>query len=333
MITVAFDGVCLADGPVTGVGRCFLSALAAYAQNEQANCLLLLPKDVTPPSIPGIQVIESPSGMLARQRRLPAILKSRKPSVFHSSVASVPLRAPCPTIATAHDLPWLHPELKERSSRWRRIATRLALRSATQIIVPSSMTRDDVRQLLGDACPTIACVMHGSQTSSAPSEQSTQQRSDPFLVIGDDRERKNHDRLRAAHRIATKQAEDLPPLQFIGPPDNYVNESKKLALLGSCRAVVHVSTFEGFGMPVLEALAHGSPVVCSDLPPHREIAKEHALYVDPFAVSSIAEGLLRIHKDTALRSLLASGGHQRAKQLQPSDTASQWARIHKEVLK
>lgn len=332
MKTIAFDGICLADGPITGVGRSFLNALSAYADRKDANCVLLVPKGVSIAPIDGVLFAESPCGALRRQRQLPALLRSLNASVLHSSVASIPLGATCPTIATAHDLPWLHAELNEHSSVWRRFATLRALRGATRILVPSSMTQHDVLRLLGKKRPPIELVMHGALLGEAPTEQSTGLRSGPMLVLGDDRRRKNRTRLQAAHHIALERNPDLPQLEFIGPPNSYIRESAKNLLLQSCRAVVHVSLFEGFGMPILEALAHGAPIVCSDLPPHREIADENALYVDPRSTESIAKGLARIHEDDELRWQQAKGGHVRALQLQPSHTAAHWARIHQEVL-
>jgi hypothetical protein len=336
-VTIAFDGICLGDGPATGVGRSFLNALQAYADRGEAECVLLLPKDVTMQPIASVRLVEAPRGAWQRQRQLPRILRTVNARLLHSSVASVPLYTPCPTIATAHDLPWLHRELDEPGSAWRQFATRRALRSAARIIAPSTMTKRDIAMLLGKRCPPIELVMHGTARGPGPTEASTTARDGAFLVLGDDRKRKNRARLQAAHQLARAQHDDLPDLCFCGPPDHYVDEAEKLALLQSCRALVHVSHFEGFGMPVLEGLANGAPVVCSDLPPHREIADlgkngELALFVDPQSIDSIADALARIHLDSELRWRLALAGHQRARDLTPQATAEQWSRIHREVL-
>ena len=334
---VAFDGICFGDGPVTGVGRSFLNALHAYAARDDAECVLLLPAGANVETPDAVRLVDAPRGTLKRQRQLPRMLRSLDASVLHSSVAAVPLRATCPTIATAHDLPWLHPELPETSSAWRQFATRRSLRSASRIVCPSTMTGRDVAELLGPSHPRIETVLHGTQTGEAPTEAAIDARSGPFLVLGDDRPRKNRQRLRAAHELASRQEPGLPALQFCGPPGHYVDEPTKQALLRSCRALVHVSHFEGFGMPVLEGLAHGAPVVCSDLPPHREIAtddhgRDLALFVDPFSIDEIAAGLLRVHRDHVLRRSLAAAGFERARTLTPEATAGEWSRIHREVL-
>lgn len=332
MTTIAFDGACFSDGPVTGVGRSFVNALTAYAETTPHECVLLVPYGATVDPIPNVRHATAPRGTLRRQRRLPRLLRELDADLLHSSVASVPMRAPCPTIATTHDLPWLHPELHEQGSALRQFATRYALRTAARILAPSTMTKTDVQRLLGKRCPPIELVLHGTTKGSAPTETVTRQRSGPFLVLGDDRPRKNLDRLRVAHELAQRQCADLPDLDIVGPPHRYIGETEKNVLLQTCRAVVHVSLFEGFGMPVLEALANGAPVVCSDLPPHREIAREHALFVDPHSLEAIAAGLDRCHTDAALRWQLARAGYTRATQLQASDTAAHWHRIHNEVM-
>jgi len=330
--TIAFDGACFSDGPVTGVGRSFVNALTAYAESSEHECVLLVPAGATAEPIANVRNVTAPRGTLRRQRQLPRLLRELGANLLHSSVASVPMRAPCPTIATTHDLPWLHPELHEPGSAWRQFATRYALRTAARIIAPSTMTKNDVQRLLGTRCPPIELVLHGTTLGPAPTEATTEQRNGPFLVLGDDRPRKNLDRLRVAHELATRQCADLPAIDFVGPPNRYIGETEKNVLLQTCRAVVHVSLFEGFGMPVLEGLANGAPVVCSDLSPHREIATEHALFVDSHSLEAIAAGLQRIHTDTELRWQLAQAGHARANQLQAADTAAHWQRMHAEVL-
>lgn len=329
---IAFDGACLRDGPITGVGRAFLDGLAAYAARRDAQCVLLLPTGAPAPDLTHVRTVPAPRTALRRQFLLPRLLAGLRADVLHSSVVAVPLRAPCPTVATVHDLPWLHPALGEATSRWRRWATLRSLRSATAIVAPSAMTRDDAQTLLGRARAALHVVPHGTPLGPPPTDAATRARRGPFLVLGDDRARKNRDRLRRAHARASAAAADLPGLQFVGPPDAYVDEAAKRRLLQTCRAVVHVSRFEGFGLPVLEGLAHGAPVLCSDLPPHREIATGCALFVDPDDDAAIADGLLCIHGDDAGRWQLAQAGHAQAAHFGPERVAEAWARIHREVV-
>lgn len=323
---VVFDGVCLADGPITGVGRAFLHGVTAYAAQFPGELWLLVPAGVAPPAIAGVQDVTTPRGALRRQLALPRLLRRLGAAVLHSSVAAVPLRAPCATIATVHDLPWLEPTAGERTPLRRRCATRAALRAASAVLAPSQFTFAAARRLLGDA-RRLHHVPHGLPPLAAlPPEP----RNGPFLVLGDDRPRKNRARLAAAHVLAARQRADLPPLRFVGPPHDYVDEAEKARLLRRCCALVHGALFEGFGLPVLEALQAGAPVVCSDLPPLREIAGDAAEFVDPRDIGAIVRGLLAVLEPDRQQRLATAGPH-RAAAFPIATTAAHWRELHEEL--
>lgn len=327
---VVFDGSCLGEGPITGVARAFLTGLAAYAEvaAPTTQMHLLLPDGAHDPQIARIAVHAAPRGAWQRQRQLPRLLRGLRADVFHSPVAAVPLLAPCPTIATVHDLPWLHREAQERATRWRRLATRLALRSASAVLAPSTLSQKDARRYVRSTA-RLRLVPHATTLPATCVDPAT--RTGPLLALGDDRPRKNRAIVRAACGMARAQNPSLPELCFAGPPGNYVDEAEKAQLLRGCRVLVHASRFEGFGLPVLEGLAHGIPVVCSDLPPHREIAGEAAIYVDPLSASSIAQGILRAHEDQALRTRLSQLGPERARSFAPIAVARAWSELHEEL--
>lgn len=329
---IAFDGICLGDGPPTGVARAFLTGLAAYAALGTNDCALLLPPNASDPRLPGVRAVAAPRGRLRRQLALPRLLRTLRADVLHSPVAAVPLRAPCPTIATVHDLPWLHAEAGETTTAWRRFATVRSLRAAAAVLAPSQFTARDAAALLGDAAAArVRVVPHGTRCGPPPDAESLAARRGPFLALGDDRPRKNRALLVRAHARAQQLRPDLPPLQFVGPPDAFVDEAQKAQLLADCRALVHPSRCEGFGLPALEGLAHGAPVVCSDLPPHREIAGDAAIYCAADDEAAFASALVAVHDDAALRLRLAVAGHARAQAFAPERVATAWAAIHREV--
>ena len=84
-------------------------------------------------------------------------------------------------------------------------------------------------------------------------------------------------------------------------------------LYARAHAFVYPSTFEGFGMPVLEALAAGIPTACADIPPLREVAGDRALFFDPLDEGAIAQALDQICSNDDLRRKLARGGPDRAR--------------------
>ena len=327
---VAFDGACLGDGAITGVARAFLNGLAAYVERFTRDAVLLLPAGAPAPAISGLHIAEAPRGALRRQFVLPRLLRRLGADVLHSPVAAVPLTAHCPTIATVHDFPWLHAEAGERRSPWRVFATRRSLRAAAAVLAPSTFTRRDAQSIAGEP-RRVHLVPHGcDRRADEPSAADDAQRAGPFLVLGDDRARKNRAAVAAAHTLAQSRRRDLPALRFVGPPHAWVDEGEKQRLLRTCIAVVQCSLFEGFGMPVLEAMGQGAPVVCSDIAPFREIAGEHAVFVDPNDVGSIADGLLRI-LDPALRASLAPAAWRRAAAFSTAETAGHWRALHEEL--
>jgi glycosyltransferase involved in cell wall biosynthesis len=95
--------------------------------------------------------------------------------------------------------------------------------------------------------------------------------------------------------------------------------------------VVFASTYEGFGMPIVEANATGRPVVTSNIGPMPEVAGSAACLVDPFDCSSIREGIVRVIGDADYRSHLVAGGFENVKRFQADVIAAQYAAVYREV--
>lgn len=330
---ITFDGAVLADGPITGVGRAFLTTLAAYVPRAAAPCALLLPRGAEPPRIPGLDIVDGAATGLARQLKLPLWLRRVGARLLHSPVAAVPLGAACPVVATIHDLPWLHAALRlEAGCALRhRLAARLALLRAAAVVVPSHATVADLRRWAGaNAARRAQVVWHGVAPPATPTAAADL--SGPFLVLGDDRPRKNVARIRAAHAQARALAPELPALRLVGPGFGYATEPDKVAALRSARALLQLSLHEGFGLPLVEAMAHGVPALCSDIPSLREVAAGAALHVDPTDVAAMARAMVRIHVDADLRAQLRRSGLARAADLTPEQSAAGWLALHAAVL-
>jgi glycosyltransferase involved in cell wall biosynthesis len=105
-----------------------------------------------------------------------------------------------------------------------------------------------------------------------------------------------------------------------------------VALYAACDLVAFVSTYEGFGIPILEAQAVGRPVLTSDLSPMREVAGGGALLVDPFDTGAIREGLNRICRDAELRELLVRSGYENARKYSATVVAEAYGRVYAEVV-
>ncbi|MHC4813036.1 MAG: glycosyltransferase family 4 protein [Planctomycetota bacterium] len=333
---VVFDGSVLAAGPVTGVARSFLTTLAAYGQLDRQpgdlDPVLLVPAGVKMPDMAGVRLESGPVGAFRKQLRLPGLLRELDADVFHSPVAALPLRARCPMVATIHDLPWYASEpLHEPGCGWRhRLAVRVAARRAAAIVVPSRATALDVLRECPDKRQAGVCIIpHGVAPPSEPAPPA--HLDGPFLVLGDDRPRKNLARVKQAHAQARTIEPSLPDLEIHGPVHGYVTEAEKAKLLRSCRALLHLSLFEGFGLPVLEAFGHGLPVLCSNRASLPEVAGDAALAVDPTDIEAMANAIVRIHRDEELRTRLRARGLERARVLTPVSSAAGWRHLHREL--
>ena len=331
--TIAFDGAVLGAGPITGVAGSFMTTLRAYAARTTARCVLLTPRSVEAPDIPGVEVVDGPSGRWRRQGLLAATLRKLGASLLHCPIAAIPLRAPCPVIATIHDLPWMAdlPASEPGRGALDRFAVRLAARRAAAILTPTEASAADLVRFLGPRVrPRIAVVPHGVASVSSPADD--EELDGPFLVLGDDRPRKNRARIEAAHDLALRRTKELPDLRFVGPGSEYLIEADKLTTLRRSRALLQLSLHEGFGIPVVEAFAHGVPVLCSSIPSLIEVADGAALHVDPTSVDAMAAAMVRIHQSADLRRALRAAGTRRAAALTPEDSAVGWQAAHARIL-
>ena len=101
-------------------------------------------------------------------------------------------------------------------------------------------------------------------------------------------------------------------------------------VLGAALSLLYVSYFEGFGIPILEAMSAGIPVITSNVTSMPEVAGDAALFVDPFSIDSIKEAMLAIERDRTLREKLIELGNIRRQKFSWDDTANRvWESIEK----
>jgi glycosyltransferase involved in cell wall biosynthesis len=221
--------------------------------------------------------------------------------LHHPLPATAPTRVP--QLITVHDLGVeVVPECF--NARFRVVARRmhrLAARRAAAIVTPSAATAADVRALWGREA---LVVPHG------PGQEPAGNRGAPrhFLYVGDAEPRKNLARLREAHRRSGVAL----PLVIAGSAGRPVEDLAELHRHAA--ALVLPSLHEGFGIPALEALHAGTPVLAADIPALREVCGEAARYCDPRDVESIAAGLRELADVGPLREELRRRGLARAAQ-------------------
>ena len=266
-------------------------------------------------------------------------------------------------VLTVHDLAFkLFPETAPQSTRWWLARLDRALAQASRVIVPSEATRRDLIALYGVAEERVAVVPHGVDHDLfrpiPPDDVATVTRrfgiEGPYLLsLGGIEPRKNLPRLIEA--FARLPADVATTLVVVGSgaewnpegsnllrsaladlPENvrrrvvltgYVSEEDKVALLGGAEALVYPSLYEGFGLPVLEAMACGTPVLTSNLSALPEMAGGAALLVDPTDAGAIGEGMERLLRDDEVRVRLRRDGILRAAAFDWNETAKRTSLI------
>ncbi len=280
--------------------------------------------------------------LLFEQTILPLLALRHHADVLHSLHYTHPLVAPCARAVTIHDLTFtLFPELHTRARRLLfPFFTRRAMRAAECPLFVSRSTEADAERLFGPSRFPGHVTRLGVATSAPATPQQTQAALRqlgvrvPFvLFLGTLEPRKNLRRVLSAFEWF---AERHPPFTLLiagklgwnyreflaaleGSPVRarvqtlgFVTEGQKAALLAGCAMLVYPSLYEGFGLPVLEGLAAGAPVVTSDVSSMPEVAGEAALLVDPLSVEAIADAMSRIAADPRLAARLREAGPRRA---------------------
>ena len=134
-------------------------------------------------------------------------------------------------------------------------------------------------------------------------------------------------RYRAAEILREAAGPSVERIHFTG----YITDRQLSACYAKCAAFVFPSLYEGFGIPVLEAMAHRAPVACSDVDALREVAGDAALLFDPMSVDSIRDAIEKVTSDSATRQRLSSGGVIQAAKFTWLKSASQTLDIYRKV--
>jgi glycosyltransferase involved in cell wall biosynthesis len=318
---------------------------------------------------PGWQVIGCPAAAggtlrkaLFTQARLPGLLRQMGADLLHCLQFVAPLRAPCPVVVTVHDLGYLrYPETVEepRRSYYRWFVPR-SLRRAAAVVCNSEATAADVRGRFPAVARRVRTTPFGapSWVWSMPPPGPERRDDAPFLFVGTLEPRKNLERLLRAYRRVSQErrgrAQATPRLILVGgrgwkdsglralietlrgdgslDVEDYCDTDALWQHYGRARALLFPSLHEGFGLPILEAMAADLPVLTADCGAMAEVAGDAALLVDPLDEAAIAAGLARLCDDAPLRRDLACRGRERARQWTWQRTAATTAQCYREVL-
>jgi glycosyltransferase involved in cell wall biosynthesis len=314
-----------------------------------------------------VRLLPPPTPIIRVPVALELELRRRPVDVLHVQYTA-PTFCPVPVVATIHDLAFEHlPETFTRRGRAQlKFTVRRTARRAARIATVSEFSRQDIIRTYGIAPDKVAVTYNGISPIYRTEPESADEgaelrnryriRGQYVLAVGSVQPRKNLIRLIRAYDILRLRNPDLQTqLVLVGRHlwlfrevvreaarharaddivmTGYVPEKDLPVLYRNAMAFVYPSLFEGFGLPPVEAMACGTPVITSDLSSLPEIVGSAALLVNPYDEGEIANAIVRLLTDTALRRRLAIDGAARAKTFTWESTADKTLALYHQSCK
>lgn len=352
----------------TGVSRYVERLLSALPEAMPEDDLIAyLDKAVTAPE--GVSVrrtpfaIDKPAFRVAWERAaFPALARKDRLDLFHGTVNALPSGLGCPGVVTIHDLAFLRWPEQVPARRYQYLAKAVpaAAKAARRVLTVSEATKRDVVELLGVAPDKVVVTPLGVDARFAPPSTAAVEvfreraaiRRPYVLVVGTLEPRKNLPRLLDAFALIAPRVPHQ--LVLIGPEGwltgpfheqlerlrlgdrvrltGFVPDGDLPAWYAGADCVAVPSLYEGFGLPALEAMACGAPVVVSNVSALPEVVGDAGVLVDPNDTDSIAAGLESVLGDPAARMRMTANGRLRAAEFSWAKTAELTGTAYREAV-
>ncbi|MBN1288975.1 MAG: glycosyltransferase family 4 protein [Actinobacteria bacterium] len=360
------------EGKRYGVARYLVNMLTHINEIDTENEYILYtsrPIDTTGlPEKLKIKTIHMKPNILWRHLRLPLAMLKDGVDLHYSPSYFVPMLKFCPTIVTVHDITFkVHPEWFSGDKRfmfskifWWRV------KKAESIVTPSLHSKNDVTRILKVKPSKVKVIYEAADDFFKPVEdgdllsgiKSKHGINGKFLfTVGTIHTRRNLTRLIEAFALAREscccdlqllilgeEAPFTPPVDIEGTAEkhgvenniiraDYVSEEDLRLLYSACDLFVYPSIYEGFGLPVIEAMSCGSPVACSNVTSIPEVAGDAALYFDPTNVREMATSIESGLTDEKLRNRCRQRGLERASSFSWRKFASELLQLFNDVMR
>lgn len=258
-------------------------------------------------------------------------------------------------VATVHDFSWeIYPEFQpiERVKYFQKYFYS-SIGQCNHIITGSEYTKREIIERVGIAPDKITVIHHGINHSIFYPRQSTKQPLQKYiLAVGSIEPRKNLKNLLTAYAALDKSLRDEYHLLLVGAVgwnnqeivneinrlsqwvhySGYISDDELAILYTNASLFIYPSVYEGFGIPPLEAMACGTPVIVSDASTLPEVCADAAYYVDPLDTQSIKEGILKILSDETLQKEIIAKGFARVKEFSWEKSALEHQKVFDKVL-
>jgi glycosyltransferase involved in cell wall biosynthesis len=345
-----------------------LHELARMPREQQYRVYITDPgaTDMLPPDGPGFRtkLIRPAHRVLRIPFGLPLHCLVDKADLLHVQYVAPPLQ-PCPFVLTVHDVSFLrHPEFFSRFDRlWMKRLVPRSIRRAEKVLTVSEFSRSEIIDTLGVPEEKVVAVHNGVSDDYQPISERAAIESclgrygidGPYILyVGNLQPRKNLPRLLAAYyelcadgiadyrlvivgRRAWMYTEIFASAGAAPPGANvvftdYVPETDKILLYCGATVCAYPSLYEGFGLPIVESMACGTPVITSNRTSMPEVAGDAAILVDPTATSEIREALAKVLDSTTLQQELSTRGLARAKSYRWSEVARVTSSVYESCL-
>lgn len=312
--------------------------------------------------------IKCPTYPLWEQIALPLAIRKIKPDIVHCTSNTAPIFCPAPLVLTLHDIIFLEKRVHNNKSMYqnmgwyyRRFVVPHILAKCKQIITVSQFECNRIRETLHLPEEQIIAIHNGFSNRFHPLEDTyaiTRKYipSEEYLFfLGNTDPKKNTPRTLKAYSIYLKQSSNPLPLlvadlkeevihqilkqeeiEEIKPmlySPGYITHSDLPAIYNGAKIFLYTSLRESFGIPLLEAMACGTPVVTSNTSAIPEVAGEGAILVDPTDANAIADQILKLEQDTTYREQYIAYGLERTKQFSWEHTAEQLLKVYQSIKK
>jgi glycosyltransferase involved in cell wall biosynthesis len=333
-------------GLLSEFGKDGVSVLVICNSDEQRETLKGLMPDHN------YAVARAPNYSIKEQFAIPLAAEG---DVLWSPHYNVPFGVGIPVVSTVHDLlPLAYPQLFPglRKQVYARLMFRLCALKSSAVVCVSEFTARELSKFTGCPARKIRVVPNGV----APRWFGLKRVPDPadpfFLFVGNLKPHKNLNVLLAAfesvssripHRLvvvgqsegfitsdkdSVARSKNTPRVTFAGA----ISDEQLDKLMAKASALIVPSIYEGFGLPTLEALAAGVPVVASNIPPVKEVCGDDAIYFDPKKTEELAEALLAVSTlPPERRDEMSRRGKARAQEFSWERAASAYLRIFSEM--